>query len=107
MPKPRGINVAGTIKATFSAEVANPKKKKPKTIVLGNIMIIPAIFSLVRSASNERNVIKHPPTTNETTNCINKREVILNYNEGTLSCMTANSYKSIRIAPQKKPAKFK
>ena len=76
---PSGINVAGTTKATFSAEVVSPKKKKPKTMVLGNIIIIPAIFSLLRSAMNESRVIKQPPAINDTTNCITNAEVIFGF----------------------------
>ena len=66
---PSGIKVAGTISATFSAEVVIPKKKNPKTIVLGNIIIIPEIFSFARSAIKASRVIKKPPTKNETNNC--------------------------------------
>lgn len=65
---PRGINVAGIISETLSALVAKPKKKKPKTIVVGNIIIIPAICSSVFSAINESNVIRKPPAINELNN---------------------------------------
>jgi len=50
---------------TFFAVVVNPKKKKPKTKVVGNIIIIPEICWLVFSAINESIVINEPPTKKE------------------------------------------
>jgi len=43
MTIPRGIRVAGMTVETFSAFVVNPKKKNPKTKVVGNIMTMPEI----------------------------------------------------------------
>ena len=40
---PSGISVEGITFDTFSAFDVKPKKKKPTTNVVGNIMIIPAI----------------------------------------------------------------
>ena len=40
---PSGIKVAGITIERFSALVVKPKKKKPNTNVVGNIMIIPEI----------------------------------------------------------------
>ena len=67
---PKGISVAGTIDATLPDEVVIPKKKKPKTIVVGNIIIIPAIFSFTFSASKERQVISPPPMINDVIICM-------------------------------------
>ncbi|MDB5228058.1 MAG: hypothetical protein JWN78_2251 [Bacteroidota bacterium] len=77
---PNGTSVAGTMEATFSGEVAIPKKKKPNTIVVGDIMMIPAIFSFVFSASKERKVINAPPTINEVMICMES----VNGNSGIL-----------------------
>ena len=65
---PSGTIVEGITLLTFSAFVVKPKKKNPKTIVVGNIIMIPAIFSFVLSAINERKVIRKPPAINETNN---------------------------------------
>ncbi len=61
---------------TFLAFVVSPKKKKPKTKVEGNIMMIPEICWLVFSAINERIVINEPPTKKEINNWSNKITVI-------------------------------
>ena len=73
---PRGIKVAGITFETFSALVVNPKKKNPKTSVVGNIIIIPEICGFVFSAINESIVIKAPPTKKETNSWTNKIVII-------------------------------
>jgi hypothetical protein len=76
MTSPNGVSVAGAISATLFADVPTPRKKKPTTIVVGNIMRMPATRSLARSAINDKKVIKHPPTINDAKTCIHNVEGI-------------------------------